>query len=72
MTAYRYSLTGAVHPKAWCDPFAADIAGRLHRHADGTVHRHAPPYTDETHGAVVAFLDDGPTYPDGKPEPYYE
>lgn len=56
----------------WCSPFAADIAGRLHRHADGTEHRHAPPYTAEVHGAVVAYLDDGPTYPDGKPEPYDE
>lgn len=32
--------------------------GRLHRHEDGRVHRHAPPYEGE-----VEFLDDGPAEP---------
>lgn len=56
----------------WCDPFARDLAGPLHRHADGTEHRHGPPFLDQPHGPVVAWLDNGPTYPGGKPEPREE
>lgn len=50
----------------WCEPHAHDLAGRLHRHEDGTVHRHGAPYD-----GPVEFLDDGPVYPNGKPEPYW-